>query len=71
MPTKIKKDEVIVKRSADGTQSKTRKKHFMKNYTNDYLIRMLNEEKTTPKLKQKIRNFLTGIRGVKLTRVKR
>jgi hypothetical protein len=68
MPVKYKKDEIQVKRNADGTQTKTIKRYFMQNETTEFLIDLLNEEKTKPKLKHKIRNFLSHARGVKLVR---
>ena len=40
----------------------------MQNETTEFLIDLLNEEKTKPKLKHKIRNFLSHARGVKLVR---
>ena len=68
MPVKYKKDEILVKRSADGTQTKTVKRYYMKNESTEFLINLLNEEKTRPKLKSKIRNFLYLARGVKLVK---
>ena len=68
MPVKYKKDEILVKRGADGTQTKTVKRYYMKNETTEFLINLLNEEKTKPKLKSKIRNFLYLARGVKLVK---
>tara|TARA_B100000925_G_scaffold87389_1_gene62877 strand:- start:1332 stop:1562 length:231 start_codon:yes stop_codon:yes gene_type:complete len=68
MPVKYKKDEIQVKRNADGTQTKTIKRYFMQNETTEFLIDLLNEEKTKPKLKHKIRNFLSHARGIKLVR---
>ena len=68
MPVKYKKDEILVKRGADGTQTKTFKRYYMKNESTEFLINLLNEEKTRPKLKSKIRNFLYLARGVKLVK---
>ena len=68
MPTKYKKDEIQVKRNADGSQTKTIKRYFLQNETTEFLIDLLNEEKTKPKVKHKIRNFLSHSRGVKLVR---
>jgi|TARA_B100001093_G_scaffold420213_1_gene412006 hypothetical protein len=68
MPVKYKKDEIVVKRDNNGTQTKSRKRHYMKNESTEFLINLLNEEKTKPKLKSKIRNFLYLARGVKLAK---
>jgi len=68
MPVKYKKDEILVKRNADGSQTKTIKRYYMQNETTEFLIDLLNEEKTRPKLKHKIRNFLSHARGIKLVR---
>lgn len=68
MPVKYKKDEILVKRNADGSQTKTIKRYYMQNETTEFLIDLLNEEKTKPKLKHKIRNFLSHARGIKLVR---
>tara|TARA_A100001035_G_scaffold162505_2_gene128569 strand:- start:5435 stop:5665 length:231 start_codon:yes stop_codon:yes gene_type:complete len=68
MPVKYKKDEIQVKRNADGSQTKTIKRYYMQNETTEFLIDLLNEEKTKPKLKHKIRNFLSHARGIKLVR---
>ena len=68
MPVKYKKDEILVKRGADGTQTKTVTRYYMKNESTEFLINLLNEEKTRPKLKSKIRNFLYLARGVKLVK---
>ena len=68
MPVKYKKDEILVKRGADGTQTKTTKRFYMKNVSTEFLIELLNDEKTKPKLKSKIRNFLYLARGVKLVK---
>ena len=66
MPVKYKADEVQIKRGRDGTQTKTIKRFYMKNVSTEFLIELLNDEKTKPKLKSKIRNFLYLARGVKL-----
>ena len=68
MPVKYKKDEILVKRGSDVTQTKTVKRYYMKNESTEFLINLLNEEKTRPKLKSKIRNFLYLARGVKLVK---
>jgi len=68
MPVKYKKDDIVVKRGVDGTQSKSRKRYYMKNESTEFLINLLNDEKTKPKLKSKIRNFLYLARGVKLVK---
>jgi len=68
MPVKYKKDEILVKRNADGSQTKTIKRYYMQNETTEFLIDLLNGEKTRPKLKHKIRNFLSHARGIKLVR---
>jgi|TARA_B100000085_G_scaffold96928_1_gene87968 hypothetical protein len=68
MPVKYKADEVQIKRGRDGTQTKTIKRFYMKNVSTEFLIELLNDEKTKPKLKSKIRNFLYLARGVKLVK---
>ena len=50
MPVKYKADEVQIKRGRDGTQTKTIKRFYMKNVSTEFLIELLNDEKT--KLKQ-------------------
>ena len=66
MPTKFKKDEIIVKRTPDGKQSKTKKRHYIHTINKDELIKTLNNT-SSGKLKQKIRNELTN-RGITLVR---
>ena len=64
MPTKFKKDEIIVKRTPDGKQSK--KRHYIHTIKQEELIKTLNAT-SSGKLKQKIRHELRK-RGITLVR---
>ena len=66
MPTKFKKDEIVVKRTPDGKQSKTKKRHYIHTIKQEELIKTLNAT-SSGKLKQKIRNELRK-RGITLVR---
>ena len=45
MPTKFKKDEIIVKRTPDGKQSKTKKRHYIHTIKQEELIETGLEKK--------------------------
>lgn len=67
MPVKLKPSVVRVDRA---TKKKTIEHTYAKTQTKDELLKMLNNEYTTPKVKQKIRNELVR-RGLKIVYVPR
>tara|TARA_B100001057_G_scaffold75220_1_gene69945 strand:- start:9149 stop:9367 length:219 start_codon:yes stop_codon:yes gene_type:complete len=62
MPTKFKPSEVIVDRT---TKKRSVRHHYIKNVSQDELFSTLNNESTSQKKKQKIRNELSR-RGVRI-----
>tara|TARA_Y100001972_G_scaffold68283_1_gene83266 strand:+ start:682 stop:894 length:213 start_codon:yes stop_codon:yes gene_type:complete len=67
MPVKLKPSVVKIDRQ---TKKKTIEHTYAKTQTKDELLKMLNNEYTRPKVKQKIRNELVR-RGLKIVYVPR